>query len=293
MLPSVFDLFKIGIGPSSSHTMGPMTAARRFLDELIGADWPRPAGAEVERLGVSLHGSLAYTGAGHGTGRAVILGLVGELPQTIDPDRADAIAAQVALERRVSPPGHPSYRFDPAVDLVFDRKHPLPGHANGMAFQAYDPRGGLLLRRVYYSIGGGFVVSDEKPQLMKSGSSVTEAEEVPYPFTNATDMLAMASENGLSIAEMTRANEETRRAREDLDAGLDAVWEAMRGCIERGLAHEGIMPGGLKVRRRARRLRDKLNDEWRSNRPNQLLANDWLSIYAGRSTRRTLRAGVS
>ena len=280
MLPSVFDLFKIGIGPSSSHTMGPMTAARRFLDELIGADWPRPAGAEVERLGVSLHGSLAYTGAGHGTGRAVILGLVGELPQTIDPDRADAIAAQVALERRVSPPGHPSYRFDPAVDLVFDRKHPLPGHANGMAFQAYDPRGGLLLRRVYYSIGGGFVVSDEKPQLMKSGSSVTEAEEVPYPFTNATDMLAMASENGLSIAEMTRANEETRRAREDLDAGLDAVWEAMRGCIERGLAHEGIMPGGLKVRRRARRLRDKLNDEWRSNRPNQLLANDWLSIYA-------------
>ena len=230
--------------------MGPMTAARRFLDELIGADWPRPAGAEVERLGVSLHGSLAYTGAGHGTGRAVILGLVGELPQTIDPDRADAIAAQVALERRVSPPGHPSYRFDPAVDLVFDRKHPLPGHANGMAFQAYDPRGGLLLRRVYYSIGGGFVVSDEKPQLMKSGSSVTEAEEVPYPFTNATDMLAMASENGLSIAEMTRANEETRRAREDLDAGLDAVWEAMRGCIERGLAHEGVMPGGLKVRRR-------------------------------------------
>jgi L-serine dehydratase len=160
MFLSVFDLFKIGIGPSSSHTMGPMTAAGRFLAEILEGDWPRPAGARVDRVGASLHGSLAFTGIGHGTDRAVILGLTGASPTTVDPDHADEILAKVAAEKRVSPPGHPSYRFDPARDLVLDRKTPLPGHANGMAFFAYDADGELLLKRVYYSIGGGFVVSE-------------------------------------------------------------------------------------------------------------------------------------
>ncbi|TIS74718.1 MAG: L-serine ammonia-lyase, partial [Mesorhizobium sp.] len=138
MFLSVFDLFKIGIGPSSSHTMGPMTAARRFLDEILADDWPRPAGVKVDRIGASLHGSLAYTGIGHGSDRAVILGLAGEMPQTVDPDEADSIVARIGTEKRISPPGHPAYRFDPAKDLVLDRKTPLTGHANGMAFYAYD-----------------------------------------------------------------------------------------------------------------------------------------------------------
>jgi L-serine dehydratase len=277
---SVFDLFKIGIGPSSSHTMGPMTAARRFLDEVAGDDWPRPAGTKVGRLGASLHGSLAYTGIGHGSDRAVVLGLAGETPTTVDPDRSDAQIDTIKADKRVSPPGHPSYRFDPAVDLVLDRKTPLPGHANGMTFYAYDTDDHLILRRVYYSVGGGFVVSEEELQRMKGRSAKAGGPRVPYPFSDAAEMLKMAERSGLSIAEMKRANEETQMPREDLDAGLDAIWSAMRGCIERGLAQEGIMPGGLKVRRRAKMLHQKMEEEWRQNRPNPLLANDWLSVYA-------------
>ncbi|MBX3567235.1 MAG: L-serine ammonia-lyase [Rhizobiaceae bacterium] len=279
MFLSVFDLFKIGIGPSSSHTMGPMTAARRFLDELAGNDWPRPAGTRVGRIGASLHGSLAYTGIGHGSDRAVILGLAGETPTTVDPDRSDAQIAAITETKQVEPPGHPAYRFDPAKDLVLDRKTPLPGHANGMTFYAYDTDDHLILRRVYYSIGGGFVVSEEELQRMK-GRAAKASVDVPYPFANAADMLDMAARSGLSIAEMKRANEETRMSRQELDSGLDAIWSAMRGCIERGLTQEGVMPGGLKVRRRARGLHRKLDEEWRQNRPNPLLANDWLSVYA-------------
>jgi L-serine dehydratase len=260
--------------------MGPMTAARRFLDEIAGDDWPRPAGAKVERIAASLHGSLAYTGIGHGTDRAVILGLAGETPVTVDPDLADRIIEKIKAEGRISPPGHPSYRFDPSGDLVLDKKTPLPGHANGMAFYAHDSDDRLLLKRIYYSIGGGFVVSEEELQRMKTRAAAPAGAKVPYPFRNAVEMLAMAKRSGLSIAEMKRVNEEVHMPREELDAGLDRIWDAMRGCIERGLAQDGIMPGGLKVRRRARMLHDKLQEQWSQNRPNPLLANDWLSIYA-------------
>ena len=280
MFLSVFDLFKIGIGPSSSHTMGPMTAAARFLEELLGDDWPRPAGAKVDRIAASLHGSLAYTGVGHGSDRAVILGLTGLIPTTVDPDLSDAIIERVTLEKRVSPPGHPSYRFDPATDLVLDKKTPLLGHANGMAFYAYDGEDHLLLKRIYYSVGGGFVVSEEELQRLKSRGAPKSDNAVPYPFKHAAEMLEMAAKSGLSIAEMKRANEETRQSREELDAGLDNIWAAMKSCIDRGLSQEGIMPGGLKVRRRARQLHDKLQEDWRQNRPNPLLANDWLAVYA-------------
>jgi len=277
---SVFDLFKIGIGPSSSHTMGPMTAAARFLHEILEGDWPRPAGATVGHIAASLHGSLAYTGTGHGSDRAVILGLAGELPASLDPDAAEPMIDRIRAEKRVSPPGHPSYRFDPAVDLVFDRKTPLPGHANGMTFLAGGNDGRLLLRRVYYSIGGGFVMAEEELQRLKTRGPLKSAKPVPYPFRNAVEMLEMAARSGLSIAEMKRANEVVFMPEAELDAGLDRIWEAMRGCIDRGLSQEGIMPGGLKVRRRARQLHDKLQEDWRLNRPNPLLANDWLSIYA-------------
>jgi len=277
---SVFDLFKIGIGPSSSHTMGPMTAASRFLAEVLGDEWPRPYGTKVGRIRASLHGSLAYTGIGHGTDRAVILGLAGQTPTTVDPDQADAIIDEIKTQKTISPPGHPTYRFDAAADLVLDRKTPLPGHANGMVFYAHDSDDHLILRRVYYSIGGGFVVSDEELQRAKSPRRSASGPTVPYPFRNAVEMLAMANASGLSIADMKRANEECVMSPAELDAGLDRVWQAMLGCIERGLAQEGIMPGGLKVRRRAKKLHDTLQEEWRQNRPNPLLANDWLSIYA-------------
>ncbi|MGC4025813.1 MAG: L-serine ammonia-lyase [Mesorhizobium sp.] len=280
MFLSVFDLYKIGIGPSSSHTMGPMTAGARFLDEILNGDWPRPRDAEVASLGASLHGSLAFTGIGHGTDRAVILGLAGLTPTTVDPDETDEIIDRIQREKRVAPAGHPTYHFDPAKDLLLDKKIPLPGHANGMQFYAYDSGGRLLLKRIYYSIGGGFVVSDEELQRIKARGPEKPSKKVPYPFASAKEMLAMAARSGLSIAEMKRANEEIFLTREELDIGLDAIWGAMKGCIERGLTKEGIMPGGLKVRRRARQLHDKLQDDWQRNRPNPLLANDWLSIYA-------------
>jgi L-serine dehydratase len=282
MFLSVFEMFKIGIGPSSSHTMGPMTAAVRFLDEIARGDWPRPAQASVHRLKASLHGSLAYTGIGHGTDRAVILGLTGLTPLTVDPDTADAVLGEVARTKRVSPPGHPAYRFDPAADLVLDKKTPLPGHANGMAFSAWDKQGRMLLRRVYFSIGGGFVVSEEELQRLKAEGPVRGSGDkgVPYPFRTAREMLAMAARSGLSIAAMKRANEEAHMPRAELDAGLDRIWEAMRACIERGVSREGIMPGGLKVKRRAARLHDRLLEDSTRNMPNPLLANDWLSVYA-------------
>lgn len=281
MFLSVFDLYKIGIGPSSSHTMGPMTAARMFLNEVIGGNWPRPAHSKIHRLKASLHGSLAYTGVGHATDRAVILGLCGHLPDTIDPDIMDVEVEKVFAEKKVNPQGDPVYHFDPKVDLVLDRKTPLPGHANGMAFSAFDADDNLLLRRAYFSIGGGFVVTEEElSRVQRSGAKQDDKADVPFPFRNAAEMLEMAHDSGLSIAEMKRANEEKHMARGDLDDGLDRIWGAMRGCIERGLSRDGVMPGGLNVRRRARQLHDKLQDDWRNNRSNPLLANDWLSVYA-------------
>ena len=282
MFLSVFDVFKIGVGPSSSHTMGPMSAANRFLDLLLSNEWPRPSSnVHVASIKVSLHGSLAYTGIGHGTGRAVILGLMGERPDEVDPDRMDAIIAEVERSGRITPPGHPGYEFQPKNDLIFDKKTPLPGHANGMSFSALDKDERLLVKRIYYSVGGGFVVTDtELEQMRTNKAKAASGERIPFPFATAKQMLDMAERSGLSIAQMKRANEETRMSAAELDAGLDRIWAAMNSCIDRGLKVDGIMPGGLKVRRRARAIHDKLQEEWRSNRINPLLANDWLSVYA-------------
>jgi len=278
MFLSIFDVFKIGIGPSSSHTMGPMTAAKRFLDELRAGDWPRAASARPAALTASLHGSLAFTGIGHGSGRAVILGLCGQDPRTVDPDTMHAMVAVVEASGRIHPPGHAEYRFRPAADLVFDKRNTLPGHPNGLQFAAYDTDGQLLLRRAYYSIGGGFVVSAEELTALK-GASPAQAD-VPYPFADAKSMLAMAQASGLSIADMKRANEEVTRSRVALDRGIDEIWSVMDGCITRGVAQDGIMPGGLNVKRRARGIFRQLDAQWQRNELTPLMANDWLSLYA-------------
>ena len=280
MFLSVFDVFKIGIGPSSSHTMGPMSAAARFLELILSDEWPRPQHAVVSGLKVSLHGSLAYTGIGHGTGRAVILGLAGELPHKVDPDQMDPIIETIERTRQVTPAGHPAYDFNPTEDLVYDKKQTLPGHANGMRFSAFDKDGRLLLTQVYYSIGGGFVVTDTELDAMRTEKDKKSETDVPFPFASAKQMLEMAARSGMTIAQMKRANEEAVMSRQQLNDGLDAIWSAMNSCIERGLKGEGIMPGGLKVRRRAAKIHEKLQQDWRSNRPNPLFANDWLSVYA-------------
>lgn len=273
MFLSTFDIFKIGIGPSSSHTMGPMTAASRFLDELRGG---LAVGKVPARLAVSLHGSLAFTGKGHGTDRAVILGLLGILPDTLDPDLAETLEDGVRQSGRIEVPGLPPMAFTPDRDLVFDFGAPLPGHANGLIFRAFDATGGEFLSRTYYSVGGGFVVSEA--ELAAPRSDLPPAN-CPFPFATAAQMLAMGKASGVRIAEMKRANE-TAVHGQTLDGKLDAIWNAMNGCIDRGLREEGILPGGLSVRRRARGIYQQLLAETGRNSVQPHAVNDFISAYA-------------
>ena len=279
MFLSIFELFKIGIGPSSSHTMGPMIAAEYFLDEILNGEWPRREGDIPHRLTVRLHGSLAFTGKGHATDKAVMLGLSGEKSTSVDPDRVDAIVSQIHAGKSVAPKGHPEYRFDPDTDLIFDYDVILPIHTNGMTFEAWASDGNLLLRKEYYSVGGGFVV-DEKSLKEYEDLKATRVDRVPYPFENANEMLKMARESGLSIANMKRANEIMSMDSGDLAFGIARVWDAMRSCVERGVREHGILPGGLKVRRRSAAIVDQLNDEWGVNRLNPIAANEWLQAFA-------------
>ncbi|SET26806.1 L-serine ammonia-lyase [Oceanicella actignis] len=278
MFLSVFDIFKIGVGPSSSHTMGPMTAAARFLDALRAGDARVPGAGAPARLECRLHGSLAFTGKGHATDRAVLLGLLGHRPDTLDPDEAEAALARLAVERRAAPPGLPPMALDPEGAVIFDYGPPLPGHANGMVLSAYDAEGRLHLRETYYSIGGGFVLTEA--ELARDAAHAPVDEDVPFPFRTAAQMLRMCRESGLSIAGLKRANEETRMSRAALDRGLDRIWEAMDACIARGLSQEGTLPGGLGVRRRAAAIRRQLEAERGANMPPPHVANDWISLYA-------------
>lgn len=280
MFLSVSDIFKVGIGPSSSHTMGPMTAAVRFLDEMLNGDWVRPHDVNVHSIKVSLHGSLAYTGVGHGTDRAVFLGLMGFEPNKINPDDIDGLLEELSRTRRVKPAGHEGYDFNPETDLIFDKKTRLDGHANGMIISGFDKNDRLLLKRIYYSIGGGFVVTDTELETLKANKEPEVQKNVPYPFANADQMLEMAASSGLSIAQMKRANEVSIQGAESLDRELDFIWQAMNSCISRGLKRKGIMPGGLNVKRRAAKIYTQLQDEWKDNKVNPMLANDWLSVYA-------------
>ena len=273
MFLSVFDMFKVGIGPSSSHTMGPMVAAARFLDSL------RASPFQAHGVRASLHGSLAFTGVGHATDRATILGLAGFAPDTFDPHRAEAALAAIRQTGRITPPGLPELHFDPDRDLSFDYGPALPGHANGMILRATDAQGDVILQETYYSIGGGFVLT--APELEASTDSKKRPRaDVPYPFETAAQMLAMAQASGLSIAAMKRANELRYRTSGELDRGIARLWEVMTACIDRGMAGSGILPGGLQVRRRAKGIHDQLLAERGLNMQAPHTINDWMSLYA-------------
>lgn len=275
MFLSVLDVFKIGIGPSSSHTMGPMTAAARFLDLLRA----RAGQGTVAALSVSLHGSLAFTGKGHATDRAVMLGLLGFTPAGIDMDAAERALADLRQTRRLTPPDLPLLAFDPDRDIVFDYGPPLPGHANGLIFRALDGNRVTIVTETYYSVGGGFVVT-EAERAQPSAAPEQAARAWPYPFHDATSMLALARESGRSVAEMKRANECAIMTDTDLDTGLGRIWSTMNACIERGLAQDGELPGGLHVKRRARKILEQLRREQHSNFVQPHVAADWLSVYA-------------
>jgi L-serine dehydratase len=264
---SVFELFKIGIGPSSSHTVGPMVAAKRFLDEVQGYS------GSVQRITVELYGSLAWTGRGHATDTAICLGLLGAEPASTDPDRVGSLVDTLNNAKHIELGGRARVAFDPAEDIVFNMVDVLPLHSNGMRFRAFDRPSSVIAERVYYSIGGGFVVGEDDP-------AVTPAAAVPFPFSSAAELLAICAENGLSIADVQRANELAFRSEVDLGRGLDAIRDAMFACIDRGMRMEGELPGGLRVKRRAKALFDRLQTGRLQNQraPHEVM--DWVSTFA-------------
>ena len=262
---SVFDIFKIGIGPSSSHTVGPMKAAREFATQLAALD------AVVDNIQVTLHGSLAYTGKGHGTDSAIILGLMGYEPDTLDPDAVDDLLRAVHSDGRLSVPAIGEIDFSPKTDLVFNYTEELPRHTNGMRFIARDSSGGVMLSEDYYSLGGGFVARGDEPE------RANQTGEPPYPFTSGAELLMMADKGSLTIAELVEINEKQWRSEKEIRQRLMDIWSAMQDCVERGLRTEGILPGRLAVVRRAAKLHARMLAQ---EEPTSLDAMDWVNVYA-------------
>ena len=271
---SVLDIFRIGIGPSSSHTVGPMRIARMFTRHLARKNLlDRCAGVHVQ-----LQGSLALTGVGHGTVDATILGLAGFRPDRTDPDEAAAALERITADGQLSLGGSHAIGFDKRRDIELAGQVIPELHPNGMTLTARDAAGEVLASRTYYSTGGGFVASEAQLKRPPKDDRVSSGNDVPHPFGSAEEMLAQCAANGLSIAELVLANEDAMRPRAETLSGIDRVAEAMEQCVERGLHQRGVLPGGLKVQRRAPDLWDRLSANPQSNEREQLF--DWLNCYA-------------
>jgi L-serine dehydratase len=277
MAVSVFDLFKIGIGPSSSHTVGPMRAARMFAQRLAH-DGLLPRAA---RLKVTLYGSLGATGKGHGSDKAVILGLMGHEPDTVEVDAIPALLAAVRRAGALELGAGLRVAFDERADLKFLRRESLPLHPNGMRFVALDAAGAEVADRVYYSVGGGFVLSDEVAADGSRRQAIApDTTVLPHPFHSGADLLALTRSTGLTIAALMRANERHWRADAEIDAGLERIWQTMQDCVQRGLRAEGTLPGGFKVRRRAAALHRALTSHPEAALRDPLQVLDWVNLYA-------------
>lgn len=273
MAVSVFELFKIGIGPSSSHTVGPMRAARTFVQRLADDDRL----AATARIEVTLYGSLAHTGRGHGTDKAIILGFLGEAPDTVDPDAIEALVAGVRDSGRLQIPDGPELDFREKRDLRFNKRESLPYHSNGMRFRAFDAAGERIAERDYYSVGGGFVVNHDAAA---ADRIVRDERRLPYPFTTARELREQCDRHGLRVSELMWANEQSWRGEAEVRSGLRAILEAMQGCIERGCQSPGVLPGGLKVQRRAPALFEALEKRMPTPGEASLGALDWVNLYA-------------
>jgi L-serine dehydratase len=281
---SLFELFKIGIGPSSSHTMGPMRAALRFVRELERSQLT----IRTDSLQVDLYGSLALTGLGHGTDRAILLGLSGHSPESVDPGEVEATLSKIRAARKLELPGQRAVVFDEAKHLRFHRDQMYPvaevaSHPNGMRFAAFDQAGALLLERIFFSVGGGFIVSEEE-RTSSQAAGAEQPREVPYPFHSAEELLERAAAAGLTIAQLMLANEcallesfSALPAEREVSERILQIWEVMRECMRRGMEAEGVLPGGLKVRRRARKLAERLRA---GNVEDPLSQLDWITVYA-------------
>jgi L-serine dehydratase len=274
MTTSVFELFKLGVGPSSSHTMGPMTAAARLLRELEAAGRLD----QVSRVQVVLYGSLALTGRGHATDRAVMLGLMGYEPASLDPDEGDAALAALKASRRMRMGrGGPELAFDEARDILWEGHTRLPRHPNALSFRVTLGEDAALLERTFYSMGGGFVADEAE---LDSNSRDPVSRNVPYPFTSGAELLAMAQAAGLTIAELMFENELAHRSAQEVERGLEEIYQAMEFAIERGIRQGGVLPGGLEVKRRARRLYEDLKSRAEQHVSDPLIAMDWINLWA-------------
>ncbi|MCA2981818.1 MAG: L-serine ammonia-lyase [Myxococcaceae bacterium] len=269
---SVFDIFKVGIGPSSSHTVGPMRAARRFCERLAA----EAVLERAHRVKVELYGSLGFTGKGHGSDVAVMLGLEGEDPKTVDVDAVPARVQAITGAQRVSLLGRRAVAF-PADAIVFHRKEKLPLHPNGMRFSAFDDAGRLVLERVYYSVGGGFVVNHDGTPDAAAGPASTAA--VPLPFGSGEQLLELCNQHGFAISTLMLENEKAFRPEAEVRAGVVEIARAMEACVRRGCEREGILPGGLKVKRRASALYRKLRADPRGG-SDPLAVIDWVNLWA-------------
>ncbi len=274
MKTSLFDLFKVGIGPSSSHTMGPMRAARRFVVQLHSSGLL----AQVASIQVDLYGSLALTGIGHGTDRAILLGLSGEEAATVDPATIDAKLTAIRTSGALRLLGIHPVPFRESLHLLFHRDQMTPPgaatqHPNGVRCTAFDASGAILLSDTYFSIGGGFIVADGEQTGPKSAAEA----ELPYPFASAADLLHRANEAGISIADLMLANESALRPEADVRSGILHIWSVMQDCIQRGIATDGILPGGLSVHRRAPRLTARLRTKGSAD---PLAPLDWVTVFA-------------
>jgi len=273
MAVSVFDLFTIGIGPSSSHTMGPMRAARRFIRRLEEEGRLE----QVARVQCELYGSLAMTGKGHGTDRAVLIGLEGETPEGVDPDWMPKRVAAVRGSGKIALLGRREIPFAEKEDLVFNRKETLPLHPNGMRFTAFDGAGQTLDERTFYSVGGGFVVDESAAG---ENRLVEDTTEHPYPFRSGEDLLVLGNDLGFPIWRIMLENEKVWRSEEEIRAGLLRIWDAMQNCVDRGCRQEGVLPGGLKVPRRAPQLFEELRSRPEEAVKDPLTVLDWVNLFA-------------
>jgi L-serine dehydratase len=277
MAISVFDLFKIGIGPSSSHTVGPMRAARMFVARLQSDGQL----GNTARVRCWLYGSLGATGKGHGSDTAVLLGLAGHEPDTVDVEGVPDLLAAIRSGASLQLLGQQVVAFNEREDLVFLRRETLPFHANGMKLIAYDAAGTELATRIYYSVGGGFIVSDE---VAADGSKqkviAPDATVLPLPFTTGDQLLVLTQREGLSIAQVMWQNELHWRSADEIRSGLLRIWQVMQDCVKRGCRTEGILPGGFKVRRRAASLYRDLTDNPEAALRDPLVVMDWVNLYA-------------
>jgi L-serine dehydratase len=274
MAVSTFDLFKIGIGPSSSHTVGPMRAAARFVERWLVEEGHLAA---CSRIKVELFGSLALTGKGHGSDKAILLGLEGQWPNSIDPDTIEPMLVRIRKDKNLRLSPKHSIAFDEKTDLVFNKRQKLPFHSNGMRFTAFAADGAQLATREYYSVGGGFVVNQDEAAQDRITADTTV---LPYPFKSGDALIAQCREHGLTIAELMWANERVWRSDTQIGEELDAIWSAMQHCLERGTRMSGILPGGLKVARRAPNMLQELLARPEAAMRDPLTVLDWVNLYA-------------